>query len=189
MSSKFLTWLLRHKLEQEVDEAGWIDIERLIHLCKVEHNREVDLESILNIVRECKKQRFELSDDITKIRATQGHSIKKVTSENLLLPFQRTTQDPIYHATFKSYLDKILDEGLKPMTRNHVHFSQNEAMLRKEANVWIELDDEKWIEDGNSIFISNNGVILIDKIVEPKYFKNVILKGKITLPKSAFNNN
>jgi putative RNA 2'-phosphotransferase len=186
MSSKFLTWLLRHKLEGDVDEAGWIDIEKLINICKDDFQRTISRDNISNIVLECKKQRFQISDNGLKIRATQGHSIKGVKTECLLKPFIKIDDRPVYHATFKSHLDAILKDGLKPMTRNHVHFSQNESMLRKEANVWIELDDEKWIADGNNIYISNNEVILIDTIVDPKYFRSVIFKGKIKIPNSAF---
>ncbi|KIW99659.1 uncharacterized protein Z518_11072 [Rhinocladiella mackenziei CBS 650.93] len=67
------------------------------------------------------------------IRATQGHSMKSIESENLLTPI--TLDDPasipstIVHGTFYGAWDRILQTGgLKRMTRNHVHFATGPAL-------------------------------------------------------------
>lgn len=68
--------------------------------------------------------------DLTRffIRATQGHSMKSVEAENLLTPI--SLDDPssipttVVHGTFYGAWDGILaSDGLKSMTRNHVHFA------------------------------------------------------------------
>lgn len=77
-----------------------------------------------------------------KIRANQGHSIKGVSEEGLLIPVtlpsgqdqdstsESTTEsaaalpNTVVHGTFYAAYEAILAEGLlKPMSRNHVHFS------------------------------------------------------------------
>ena len=66
------------------------------------------------------------------IRATQGHSMKKITSEATLEAF--TPSHPAFpitgyvvHGTYSAAWGKIESSGgLKPMGRKHIHFATNE---------------------------------------------------------------
>ena len=62
------------------------------------------------------------------IRATQGHSMKSVETENLLTPITlenpTSVLDAVVHGTFYGSWEQILRSGgLKSMKRNHVHFA------------------------------------------------------------------
>ncbi|KAL9087331.1 MAG: hypothetical protein Q9159_003677 [Coniocarpon cinnabarinum] len=61
------------------------------------------------------------------IRANQGHSIKLTDSADLLIPITREAgnlPEVVVHGTRHEAWPKILETGgLKPMTRNHVHFA------------------------------------------------------------------
>ncbi|KIV79025.1 hypothetical protein PV11_06616 [Exophiala sideris] len=67
------------------------------------------------------------------IRATQGHSMKAVEAENLLTPItlddEASIPDAVVHGTFYGAWEPILESGgLKPMSRNHVHFATGPSM-------------------------------------------------------------
>lgn len=67
------------------------------------------------------------------IRATQGHSMKAVEAENLLTPItlddEASIPDAVVHGTFYGAWDSILTSGgLKPMSRNHVHFATGPSL-------------------------------------------------------------
>ena len=178
MSPEFLFWLLIKKLETEIDEAGWIDIQKLSSICLSQYSRTLDKNFINSLVD---FKMIEISDDNQKIRIVHNAPLN-YTVVNNVRTFNKIKDLPIYHATFKSYLEKILDFGLQPLSKGYVYLSQNENQLKKNANVWIELDYDKWIADGNEIFISDEQIILIDKVIDSKYFKNVIFYSKIALP-------
>ena len=72
------------------------------------------------------KKRFELSEDGTKIRARQGHSVKIELGLEPLAP-----PDLLFHGTATKTLPVILNEGLKPMNRHHVHLSEDTATAVK----------------------------------------------------------
>ena len=67
------------------------------------------------------------------IRATQGHSMKTIESENLLTPIRlddlASIPEAVVHGTFYGAWEQILHSGgLKSMTRNHVHFASGPSL-------------------------------------------------------------
>ncbi|MDO5050999.1 MAG: RNA 2'-phosphotransferase [Moraxella equi] len=74
--SRFLSRVLRHKPELigiVLDEQGYTDIETLIkNAC--EFGKHFDHAQLLAVVANNDKQRYQISDDGTQIRAVQGHS-------------------------------------------------------------------------------------------------------------------
>jgi putative RNA 2'-phosphotransferase len=82
----------------------------------------------------------------------------------------------LYHGTKKDFLYKILEEGLKPMNRQHVHLSPDietatiVANRRKGDNVILEISAKAMYADKLDIYLSDNGVYLTEK-VENKYIK------------------
>jgi putative RNA 2'-phosphotransferase len=173
---KFLSWLLRHDLESFnkglIDAEGWREVKEI---CK---DYNFDINTLDEIVETNNKKRYEYNEDKTKIRARQGHSIpvditfneaNDITEENRFL----------YHGTTESFIENIKKEGLIPKSRLYVHLSIDEDTAktvgrRHLKNVYdklyiITIDAWKMKQDGNEIYISNNGVYLT-KYVDPKYF-------------------
>ena len=74
--SKYLSYLLRHnpkKENLELDSEGFTNVDILIK--KINITKDV----LNNIVANDMKGRYEFNQDNTKIRATNGHSIKSVS--------------------------------------------------------------------------------------------------------------
>ncbi|MDR2633727.1 MAG: RNA 2'-phosphotransferase [Treponema sp.] len=119
--SKFLSLVLRHSPETirlNMDKNGWVNINELIDNANKYKNMHLNNDLIKIIVETNDKQRFILSDDRKRIRANQGHSITvDLELENKIPP------DILYHGTATRFLDPIMKEGLKPMTRQYVHLS------------------------------------------------------------------
>lgn len=75
-TSKFLSYVLRHAPESidiVLDREGWTDIVNLIH-ASMGHGKQIDSDLIKLVVDSSDKQRFAISDDGLRIRASQGHS-------------------------------------------------------------------------------------------------------------------
>lgn len=114
--SKTLSYVLRHKPDSVgvvMDEKGWVDVEDLI-------------DAILNltkplldeIVESNNKKRFEYSEDGTKIRARQGHTLDvDVELEQCVPP------EVLFHGTAEKNASSIKTYGLHKAKRNHVHLS------------------------------------------------------------------
>ena len=66
---KRLAFLLRHDKNYQFDEHGWREISDLI----TSHGYTMD--ELKEIVETNNKQRYEFSEDMTRIRARQGHSV------------------------------------------------------------------------------------------------------------------
>lgn len=125
--SKFLSLVLRHKPEAiglTLDEQGWAVLDELIERA-TEHGRPLTRTVVPHVVATNAKQRFALSEDETRIRAVQGHSI----AVDLAL----TPQEPpelLYHGTAERFLESICSQGLHSRRRQEVHLSLDEATAR-----------------------------------------------------------
>ena len=138
-TSKFLSLVLRHRPEViglELDAAGWAEVPELIRLAR-EHGRELSEALIREVVETIDKRRFSLSDDGSRIRARQGHSL---TVDLGLEPV--TPPEMLYHGTAKRFLDSIRRQGLRKGKRHHVHLSVDEATAYKVVNLYEALDFE-----------------------------------------------
>lgn len=119
--SRYLSLILRHKPEVIgicLDEYGWADVDALID--GIAKNNIFNREILEEIVRTDEKQRYSFSEDGTKIRANQGHSV----SVNLEL---QPAQPPelLWHGTAEKYVSSIEKTGLKPGSRMYVHLSSD----------------------------------------------------------------
>ena len=84
------------------------------------------------------------------IRANQGHSMKGVEAENLLVPITMENEASILgtvvHGTFYGAWESILkDGGLRRMGRNHIHFSTGPPL----AEVLSSLDTTDGVGSGD----------------------------------------
>lgn len=161
--SKYLSLVLRHRPEKiglQLDDNGWAEVTELLEKLPF----PLDFAKLKNVVETNDKQRFAFSDDLKKIRASQGHSVQ------VDLGLQATAPPEIlYHGTATKNLWSINGQGLKRGNRHHVHLSPAvETALRVggrhgEAVVLKVLAGEMH-RSGHSFFQSENGVWLVDEV-------------------------
>jgi putative RNA 2'-phosphotransferase len=160
-TSKFLSYVLRHAPESvgvTMDPAGWVDIDELIELAGPQRGLSVEL--IAEVVAANDKQRFALSADRRRIRANQGHSIDIDLGLEPIEPPHR-----LYHGTATRFLTAILDEGLRPGSRQHVHLSGDVETARRVGQrhgkpVVLTVDAAGLHAEGHTFHRSANGVWL-----------------------------
>ncbi len=132
------------------------------------------------IVDTSEKNRFEYDLTKQRIRARQGHSVKNIKEEELLLLLSTDVEGKMngfthaVHSTFMSCLPQIrASGGLSKMKRNHVHMVLAELDeikslnnkgtipgLRKNANAFIAINLQKAEATGCKFFLSSNNVLL-----------------------------
>ena len=165
---KKLSYLLRHDKSYAFDEHGWREVNDLVV------NHGYTMEELREIVATNNKQRYEFSEDMTHIRARQGHSIQVDVELTEAVP-------PIvlYHGTPKENLPSIMDKGICKMSRNHVHLSDtietasNVGARRGMAFIVITVNAKQMHEDGYTFFLSRNGVWLTAS-VPAQYIANSV---------------
>lgn len=153
--SKRLSYLLRHSRDPlYVDlQGGWADVETILNTLNI---RRCDLD---HIVASDRKTRYSYDAAGTRIRANQGHSIPELIVD-MECPEPPTV---LYHGTATRFLDAILAEGLKPMTRQWVHLSaelETAKIVGKRHGIPVVLvmDAKRYAADGNALYRSANGV-------------------------------
>lgn len=164
-SSKFLSLVLRHKpdiIGLTLDTEGWAGIDELIRLSQ--SHMPLTRALIEAIVTENSKQRFAISEDGSRIRARQGHSIDVDLQLQPTSPPQR-----LYHGTATRFVDAIRREGLHKRSRQHVHLSANAdtATLvgaRHGRPMVLIVHADKMAAAGHAFFLSENGVWLTDAV-------------------------
>lgn len=164
-ASKFLALILRHRPEVigiTLDPEGWADIEEIILKSGGKLNRDL----IDQAVRENNKKRFAVSEDDKRIRANQGHSLKDVD-----LKFEPVEPpDVLYHGTSSNAIRAINVEGLRKMSRQHVHLSQdietayNVGGRHGGSTFVLGVDAKRMYLDDHQFFLSENGVWLTDSV-------------------------
>lgn len=162
---KKLAYLLRHDKDYDFDVHGWREVSDLMT------NYGFTLEELINIVANSEKQRFEFSEDGQCIRARQGHSIAvDVELEETMPP------EYLYHGTVATNMPSIMEKGLVPMNRQHVHLSVDETTAvkvgsrRKGEVVVLKFAAHKMWKDGHRFWLSRNNVWLTEG-VPPKYLE------------------
>lgn len=171
--SKFLSFVLRHKPEAinlKLDDQGWAEISELIE--KASSEMPLTVELITRIVVTNDKQRFSLSEDGQRIRANQGHSIK------IDLDLTPKTPPPVlYHGTATRFLSSILEKGLQPGQRHHVHLSTDietaTAVGQRYGKPFVlRVASGEMYQQGFSFYLSENGVWLTESV--PTEFLSVL---------------
>ena len=165
--SKHLSFLLRHDKHYEFDEHGWREISDLT----VNHGYTMD--ELKEIVARNNKQRFEFSDDMRRIRARQGHSVRvDVELEERMPP------DILYHGTGERFLASIEEQGINKGRRLYVHLSETgetavNVGARHGKPVVLVIDAKGMVDDGHKFFLSRNGVWMTE-YVDVKYLNGVL---------------
>lgn len=174
--SVFLSLVLRHKPEAaniSLDNYGWADVELLIKGVNAT-GRNLSLDVLEEIVKTDEKGRYSFSDDKSKIRANQGHSV------DVDMKFvEEIPPDELYHGTAQKSLDGIMRDGLKPMSRQYVHLSKDAKTAirvgrRHGEPVLLKVNAQKAYKDGYTFFRSTNGVWLV-KLLPADYLEKIDL--------------
>lgn len=164
---KKLSYLLRHDKTYAFDEHGWREVSDLVA------NHGFTIEELHEIVAANNKQRYEFSEDMTRIRARQGHSILVDVELAEAMP-----PDILYHGTAKEYADSIMKKGILKGKRLYVHLSTTVEMATKVGqrygdSVVLAIDAKRMSENGIKFFLSRNGVWLTE-FVDAQYIISVV---------------
>lgn len=170
--SKLLSRWLRHRPDAigiEIDKRGWVDVAELL-LKSASAGVALTSDELRQIVVENDKQRFSFSEDRTRIRAAQGHSV----DVDLKLPV-KTPPPVLFHGTVQKFIASIRRQGLLPGTRRDVHLSATkqtaaEVGARRGAAVVLIVETYPLLLDGHEFRCSDNGVWLTQR-VPAKYIR------------------
>ena len=164
---KKLSYLLRHDKSYTFDEHGWREVSDLVV------NHGFTMEELREIVATNNKQRYEFSEDMIRIRARQGHSIRV----DVELP-EATPPGLLYHGTAKAFVESIVSQGILKGKRLYVHLSTTIDMATKVGErhgkpAVLAIDAKRMHEDGIKFFLSRNGVWLTE-FVDAYYIIGVV---------------
>ncbi|EIS9524030.1 RNA 2'-phosphotransferase [Clostridioides difficile] len=164
--SIFISLILRHKPETigiKLDDYGYADVNELIE--KINNTgRNINIEILVQIVKEDNKQRYSFNEDRSKIRANQGHSI----NVNVEL---RELEPPrfLYHGTATRFLDNIKKEGIISKSRLYIHLSNDidtavQVGKRHGIPIVLKINAGKMYENDYKFYLSENNIWLCEYI-------------------------
>ena len=164
--SRFLSYLLRHRPETEgllLDEHGWAVIDELL-ATRGSRKHGLTRDLLERVVAENDKQRFEVDNNWTRIRACQGHTV----AVRLDLK-EATPPEFLYHGTASRNVPSIRKNGLHRGKRHHVHFSLNPACAKTVGSrhgrpVVLRIRAKEMYEHSYQFFLSGNGVWLTESV-------------------------
>jgi putative RNA 2'-phosphotransferase len=165
-TSKFLSLVLRHEPEKiglTLDAAGWVEVEQLLAGLRA-HGKGISRAELEEVVATNEKKRFAFSEDGTRIRANQGHSV-----EVSLGYTPQTPPDQLYHGTATRFLGSIGADGLRKGERHHVHLSADTETATKVGQrhgrpAILIVNAGAMHAAGHAFFISENGVWLVEHV-------------------------
>lgn len=168
--SIFISLILRHKPEAagiSLDEHGWANVDELLQGIN-DTGRTINMEMLEEIVRTDNKGRYSFNEDKTLISANQGHSIPVDVEFKKFDP-----PEILYHGTATRFVESIMQQGIKPMSRLYVHLSKDYETAAKVGNrhgkpCVLMIRSGKMAADGLKFYLSANGVWLT-KYVDSKY--------------------
>lgn len=164
--SRWLAWALRHDPDQagiDVDAQGWADLDDVVRAAGRRH-ADADEAAVRRVVEADPKDRYEIDDG--RIRATYGHSI----DVDLGPAPPAEVPDVLYHGTDPTKVDRILEEGLRPMDRNEVHLSATVDQARQvgrrhcDEPVVLEIDAVTLVRAGYEVHRRGEGVWTVERV-------------------------
>lgn len=170
--SKLLSYVLRHRPEHlglELDGNGYVGVEALLAALHAQEHL-VSAEQLERVVATSEKRRFGFDESKTRLRALQGHSLHV---DLALEPVEPPAL--LYHGTVERFLERILEQGLVPKARQHVHLSRDLETARQVGSrrgdpIILEIAAAAMHDAGHIFFLSENGVWLTER-VPPAYLK------------------
>lgn len=168
--SKLMSFALRHEPEAlglALDAHGWVAVEALV-AGLARRAAGVTRADVERVVATSDKQRFAFSEDGTRIRASQGHSVEVDLQYAPAVP-----PAVLYHGTARAAVASIAAQGLVRGARHHVHLSARADTARTVgarhgAPVVLVVDAARMHADGHVFFRAANGVWLTEHVA-PAY--------------------
>jgi putative RNA 2'-phosphotransferase len=165
-TSRFLTFVLRHRPDAigiQLDGAGWVEVGILLARCRA-HGRPISRAELDQLVATSPKRRFALSDDGSRIRASQGHSVDVDLGYEPAEP-----PEVLFHGSVAAKARAILTAGLQRMKRHHVHLSVDEETAhavggRRGRALILVIAAGRMHRDGHVFYLSANGVWLTEAV-------------------------
>jgi putative RNA 2'-phosphotransferase len=170
-ASRWLIKALRHQPQMlnlpgkpmNLEEGGWASVDHVLQAL-ARNKYPVTRVELDWIVSSSNKQRFGISEDGSKIRANQGHSVD--------VDMQFVAVQPpsiLWHGTAIQFCPAIRAAGLSKMARQHVHMSADTDTATKVGSrhgevVVLKIDAGRMHADGLAFFCSENGVWLTDHV-------------------------
>ena len=170
--SKYLARHLRHDPARRgltLAPGGWVAVTDLLDTCAA-HNFRITREELDEVVARNDKRRFGFDETGERLRANQGHS---VPIDLGLVP--ATPPDVLFHGTNVAVLKRILDEGLRPMNRHHVHLSTaaesaRRVGARRGRPVVLAVDSQLMAVEGITFYVTENAVWLTSAVA-PRFLR------------------
>lgn len=162
----YLSLTLRHNptaAHITLDTHGWADVQKLLDGMN-QAGKHIDLEILERIVRENDKKRYCFNEDHTKIRASQGHSVKIDLGLKAEAP-----PAVLYHGTATRFLESIRKNGIVRQSRQYVHLSADRKTAetvgsRHGTPTVLVIDATSMVKDGFVFYRSENGIWLCEKV-------------------------
>ena len=165
--SKLLALLLRHRASEHglaLDPEGFVPIDQL----QAAINRKggwgwVRAEHVEEVIARQEKRRYEIVDG--DIRAIYGHTLATAISYPAVAP-----PDLLLHGTARRFVDAIRREGLRPMSRQYVHLTDDLALAqltgrrRDPQPAILQIDAARAHAEGVVFFQADNGVFLAKQV-------------------------
>jgi putative RNA 2'-phosphotransferase len=171
--SKLLSLVLRHKPQEfnlTLEKGGWVRIDKLIEELSVK-GTDMTRAELEQVIKGGEKQRFELNEDKSKVRATHGHSVQFEPDEQSA----KTPPDVLFHGAVAKDIDDLKEVGLTSGDRMWVHLSPTresavQVAERRGTPLIVEIMAGEMAKEGHKFFFSASGLWLIRE-VPPKYMR------------------
>jgi putative RNA 2'-phosphotransferase len=165
---RFVSGTLRHfpaSVGVEMDECGWVNLNAFCDVMRKRYNW-MKKEYLYALVESDEKGRYEINE--SSIRARYGHSVDvDLDYEECDFPF-------LYYGASPEEVDVLLENGIFPIKQRYVHLSttydkaEEVALIHTESPVILQIDAFKAQEDGISLKVATEHIVLADKI-PPEY--------------------
>jgi putative RNA 2'-phosphotransferase len=172
--SRTISHALRHKPEQyglTLDDEGRVAVQDLLAALAARRHewQRLSEDDLRAMMAQSDKQRFELRDGW--IRAFYGHSVPQKVERVPAVP------PPIlFHGTTPQAAASIRAGGLRPMKRQYVHLSADEATAlqvgrrRTASPVLLTIDAERAYQHGVA-FYPGNGMVWLADAIPPEFIR------------------
>ncbi|HZC19663.1 MAG TPA: RNA 2'-phosphotransferase, partial [Rubrobacteraceae bacterium] len=143
--------------------GGWVPVDALLE-ASARRGFPISREELDEVVARNDKKRFAFDRSGAMIRAQQGHSAPVDLGLEPAEP-----PSVLYHGTPVRNLPTILRQGLRKMSRHHVHLSPDEktavAVGRRRGRPGVLVVDARVMRrDGWEFYRSGNGVWLVEHV-------------------------
>ncbi len=144
---------------------GWVNLNAFYDVMRKRYNW-MRKEYLYALVESDEKGRYEIRE--SRIRARYGHSV------NIDLDYRESDSPYLYYGASPEEGDVLLENGVFPIKQRYVHLSTSYekavevALIHTENPIILQIDAFKAQEDGISLKLATNDIVLAERI-PPEY--------------------